>query len=96
MRLIVGRIRFTPHEGFYEFEVRTRFDRIMAGIAYAPALPEFVDPADRRGVESLLAEEGTIDAERERLLAKAQVGRPWTVSNLGPFRVTPGRRSRRA
>jgi hypothetical protein len=73
-RIIVGRIRFTPRPasayeepGGYDFEARTRFDKLFAGVA----APQLSDGSDLTGTDNITRAE-TWDADYARLLERAQ------------------------
>ena len=73
-RIVVGRITFTPHvasewemPGGYDFEARTRFDKLFAGVA-APVL---ADGRDLTGTEGITRAD-TFDADYARILERAQ------------------------
>ena len=73
-RIIVGRITFTPHvasewemPGGYDFEARTRFDKLFAGVA----TPMSGDGRDLTGTEGITRAD-TYDADYARILERAQ------------------------
>lgn len=75
-RIIVGRIRFTPHltgaspweTPGYTFEAQTRFDRLFAGVATPPVVPLGTDLSGTEGITAA----DTWDADYARLLERAQ------------------------
>jgi len=73
-RIIVGRIQFTPRPtndwevaGGYDFEARTRFDKLFAGVA----APQLSDGSDLSGTEGM-TRANTFDADYARILERAQ------------------------